>query len=80
MWQMSKAYGVRPSTFLAVEEPLAAFYLDRAVASFGMAVETDLEKVGESRKSRQAKAMAVQSRMNTWLGPEGARFRDPVRR
>jgi len=59
-----------------------AFYFDRAVFTFGSALEAELEKAGHSRgkskKSDAQIAMARQQVMAKWLGTK--RFADPVPR
>lgn len=41
-------------------------------------MESDLERAQEKRKSEKGKAMALQTRLNTWLGVNTG-FRDPAR-
>lgn len=59
-----------------------AFYFDRAIYAFGMALEADLEKAGQSRgktkKSESQIAMAKQQTLTKWLGTQ--KFADPTKR
>lgn len=67
-WQLSKSYGQKPSTIYGITEQPAAFYFDRAVATFGARLENDLAEAENKAKSDTRKAMAKQLVMNRWLG------------
>jgi hypothetical protein len=59
-----------------------AFYLDRAVFTFGTALEAELEKAGQTKgKTKRTDAQIAMARnrvLATWLGTQ--RFADPARR
>lgn len=63
------------------EQP-TAYYLDRAVYTFGSALEADLEKAGQQRgKSKRSDsqiAMAKQQVLARWLGNQ--KFAEPAKR
>jgi hypothetical protein len=65
---------------MAIDDSIVAFYVDRAVRTFGAALEADVEQAVEGRKSKQAKKMAEISRMTTWLGSGAVKLRDPLAR
>jgi hypothetical protein len=81
-WLQSQQFRCRPSEILGVTEQPAAFYFDRAVFTFGSALESELEKAGQSKgKSKKTDsqiAMARQQIMARWLGTQ--RFADPAKR
>lgn len=83
MWQQSKAFHCRPSDLLAIDDELTAYYFDRAVYTFGKALEAELDRVsqstgkGKQKKSQTQINMARSQVMNRWLGP-APRYRDPV--
>lgn len=76
-WNLSKLYKTRPSKLLAVRDELAAFYLDRAVASFGTMVENEMHRAAEGKKAKQAE-MASNMVLVKWI-PElmAGKFREP---
>lgn len=63
------------------EQP-TAYYLDRAVYTFGSALEAELERTGQTRgKSKMTEsqiAMAKQQVLARWLGTQ--KFADPAKR
>jgi hypothetical protein len=81
-WQQSKAFHCRPSELLHIEDELTAYYFDRAIFTFGKAVEAELERVsqqgkGKSKRTQAQINMARQQVLNRWVG--GPRqFRDPA--
>lgn len=67
---------------LQLGDSVTAFYFDRAIYTFGSALEADLERAsqsgkGKNRKSDSQIAMARQQVMSRWLGTQ--RFADPAR-
>jgi hypothetical protein len=73
---MSKDYQTRPSEILDIDDPFAAFCLDRAVHDFGSAVESALSDVeGKTKKEIQVKSDRV---LRKWLDMP-LQYRDPVR-
>ena len=81
-WRQSKEFRCRPSELLHIDEELIAYYLDRAVYTFGRAVESDLDAAGQSRgkhkKSEAQVAMARQQVMARWLGTQ--QYQNPPQR
>lgn len=77
MWQLAKAYSSRPSELLALGDPLAAYYLDRAVAKFGMTVDAELDRAEADAKNRKAAERKRQLVLARHLGHAGA-FADPA--
>jgi hypothetical protein len=68
---------------MGVTDQPAAFYLDRAVFTFGSALEAELDQVSQTKgKKKQSEgqiALARQQVMARWLGTK-RRFADPVKR
>lgn len=60
---------------MQIDEPLAAYYLDRAVMAFGSRLELELEKSEQGKKSDTQRAMARGMVLNRWLGVTA--FADP---
>lgn len=72
---MAKAYRTRPSEILCIEDPFAAFCLDRAVHDFGSALEAALSDVeGKTKKEIEVKSDRV---LRKWLDMP-LQYRDPV--
>jgi hypothetical protein len=68
---------------MGVTDQPTAYYLDRAIYTFGSALEADLEKAGSSgggkhKRSEQQIAMAKQMVLNRWLGTQ--KFAEPAKR
>lgn len=67
---------------MGVTDQPTAFYLDRAIYTFGMALEEELEQAsqsrGRARKTETQIAMARQQILARWLGTQ--RFADPASR
>jgi hypothetical protein len=62
-----------------IEHPVQQFYFDRAVWTFGTAVENDLEKAGEKAKKPKAAEQARLKVLVRWLGTEAVGgFRQPT--
>jgi len=75
---MSKATGTRPSDLIAVEnDPLAAFCFDRAVFSFGSALQGEINAV-EGRNESERKNR-LDTLLRRWLPDSTAskKFADP---
>lgn len=69
---------------MGIEEQPLAYYFNRAVFTFGKALEGELDRVsqqtgkGKQRKSQQQINMARTQVLRRWLGGgEAQRFRDP---
>lgn len=67
-WSQAKTYSCRPSELLGIEDRLAAYYLDRAVALFGSRVDRELEEARQNAKNPQRAQLATNSVMQRWLG------------
>lgn len=83
MWEtfnLAAQAQISPSEILGVdrsEEPWAAYCLDRAVTTFGTAVQSELDAVeGKTTKEIEMKRQRVLNR----FFPQGERFRDPGKR
>jgi hypothetical protein len=87
MWHLSQAYGNPPSVLLALREsdPLASFYLDRAVMHFGRGLEADLDKALDQGKRKKPFTATERARKRAevferWFDEKQSRqFRDPQR-
>lgn len=84
-FQLSKHYRCRASELLAIEDPLVAYQLDRAVYFFGSALQSELDAVeGENKQDIERKRLRVISK---WLpkavdasGTSKGGFADPASR
>jgi hypothetical protein len=65
--------------YLTVDDPLAAFFFDKAVGTFGSLVEQAMHQAGEGKSGKKAE-LAVHMALETWLGPQRGKpaFRDPA--
>lgn len=81
-WTQAKQFRRSPSEILGLTDQPMAYYFDRAVFTFGRALEAELEQAAESRgktkKTASQVAMARQTVMARWLKLQ--RFADPVPR
>lgn len=81
---MSKTLHTRPSEFLQVTDPLAALHFDRAVVTFGQALDHALDKAVTPKKkgkklSEAQRNYKIATELEKWLGITGIkRFRDPM--
>lgn len=75
-WRLSKTYQQLPSQIYGVEDSLASYCFDRAVATFGIAVEQDIEEATDGKKKKAAEASASMVRAR-WLGTD-MKFANPV--
>ena len=75
---MSKTYHSRPSELYGIQHPVQAFFFDRAVFTFGSAIENDLKESTRKAK-KQEQADRIRDRvMAKWLGPTTPGvYRDP---
>lgn len=83
VWQQSKTYKTKPSELMHIEDEVTAYYLDRAVFTFGTALEAELDKAGQTKgkqkKSQTQVQMAKQMVLNRWLSDPGEqKFADPA--
>lgn len=67
-FQLAKTYGCRPSDLLGITEQPTAYYLDRAVAVFGIHLENELEKAEQKGKSARSKQMKKNMVLHKYLG------------
>jgi hypothetical protein len=82
VWNLARAYRTTPSDFLNIDDPIAATYLDQAIATYGMRVENAITEAVGDKTGPQAK-MASDMTLALWLGEEGKpqqaqKFRDPA--
>jgi len=70
---------VRPSSIYELKG-LEAYYFDRAVTTFGLAVEAAMDEAAKGAKSTEKAERARQDELNRWLGVEReeTRFADPA--
>jgi hypothetical protein len=85
MWNLSKSYNTRPSSFLGIERVLDAYWFDRAVMHFGTKLEQALENSVSQGKRKQPlsdaqKYARTQDTLAKWLGTDVVkkRYRDPM--
>lgn len=78
MWKMAQEWRRRPSEFLDIQDPLVAYYFDRAIYVFGTAVENDMEEQRGKAKDSKKGDQAAQRAFNKWINPAPERFRDPL--
>jgi hypothetical protein len=75
---MSKTYHSRPSELYGISHPVQAFFFDRAVFTFGTAVENDLKESTRKAKKQEQVDRIRDRVMAKWLGPTTPGvFRDP---
>lgn len=75
-FQTCKTYRCLPSQYLGIVEQPTAYFLDRAVSTFGTRLEAELEKVSTGKKKSEMQIkMARTMVLNRWLGLSG--FADP---
>lgn len=83
-YQMGKAHRVRPSVIYAIDDELVAWSFDRAVTTFGSALENKLHQVTEKSKNRTSGQRKAQQELDKWLSSADTkaapgRFRDPMK-
>lgn len=83
LWQtynLAKTWGCRPSELMGITSDWTAFCFDRAVATFGNALQNELDSVeGKNNKTIRSKREQV---LRKWI-PEARstrRFKDPGKR
>ena len=77
---MSKAWQTRPSEFYFIRDEVTAWCFDRAVTTFGMAVEDDITTSTRKAKTDKAAQATAQRVLQKWLRAKGdtkGMFRDP---
>lgn len=74
---MSKAWGIRPSELAGVVDEVQAYFVDRAVFTFGTHVQAELEEAAAGAKNKQQSANRQQAVLSKYLNIE-RKFRDPA--
>lgn len=74
---MAQAYRCRPSEILQIDEPLTAFYLDRAVHTFGGRVQQEIDSLQGLPEQKQRLKLAIIN--NKWLGMNSFASPKPTR-
>lgn len=77
VWQLSKNYRCRPSDLLNITHPVQAFYLDRAVWTFGTSLEGALAECEDGKKKAPQIKAAKQRVLTRWLELGPQKFRAP---
>lgn len=83
LYRLAKTWRTRPSELIAVEDELAKFCLDRAVATFGLALENELNSVHfkddkDGKKAERKRAQILRKWLpETMKASTGTGFRDP---
>ncbi len=82
-WTASQKMRCRPSDLLRLSDGVLAYYFDRAVWTFGSAIQSEMDEA--ERKSKSSKSLPARQRMilNKWVPPPGGatakgRFKDPA--
>jgi len=75
---MAEAYHRTPSELLKIQNPLHAYFLDRAVFYFGVAIDADMERSTRDAKNEKMRVVKQNMVFNRWKITEGSRgYRDP---
>lgn len=74
---MATKFQSRPSEHLNIEHPVAAFYFDRAIYTFGSLLEADMEDEVGKVKDEKGQKRAAQRVLNRWMGEGQQRFASP---
>lgn len=79
-WVLAKTLHQRPSEIYFVVDELAAWCFDRAVTTFGLAVEGAIEKATAKAKTMEEAKRKGKRELDKWLREpdEGPKFRDPA--
>lgn len=81
---MAKQLGTRPSDLYGIEEEVTAWSFDRAVLTFGNALESKLQIVARSSKRQKEAERKVERELQKWLSSADdktktkRRFADPM--
>lgn len=70
----------RPSDIYFINDELAAWSFDRAVVTFGLAVEAAIDKATSKAKTMEESRRKAQRELEKWLREpgEGPKYRDPA--
>lgn len=81
---MAKQLGIRPSELYGIDDEVTAWSFDRAVLTFGNALESKLQIVARSAKKQKEAERRVQRELDKWLSSadsqasKARRFADPM--
>lgn len=82
---MGKQLRTRPSEIYGIDDELTAWCFDRAIQTFGQALENRLHEIGEKAKNRKQGQMKAHQEIQKWLSSGDTkaqrgqgRFRDPM--
>lgn len=67
IWSICKAYQCRPSELLGIEG-MEGFFLDRAIATWGIGLDAAIDRARESRNTPRQQQMAISMVMKRWVG------------
>lgn len=76
-WRAAKSFRCLPSEYLKINDPLTAFYFDRATFTFGTAIENQLAEARQGKGSDASKQMKSKMILAKWLGDAAAGFAKP---
>lgn len=69
---------MRPSELYKIRDELSGFYFDRAVTTFGLALEADLDRSSKNAKTTRQTERLREKTLNNWLDIKSQQFRDPA--
>jgi len=81
---MAKQMGIRPSSLYNIEGELEQWCFDRAVQTFGNALESKLQLIAKASKNQKSADRKVNQEADKWLssadapGKTTGRFADPA--
>lgn len=80
---MAKQLGIRPSELYEIDEEVTAWSFDRAVLTFGNALESKLQIVARNSKRQKEAERKVERELQKWLSSADSkttrrRFADPM--
>lgn len=81
---MAKQLGIRPSELYEIDEEVTAWSFDRAVLTFGNALESKLQILARSAKKQKEAERKVDRELTKWLSSADdpntkvRRFADPM--
>lgn len=80
---MAKQLGIRPSDLYEVDEEVAAWSFDRAVLTFGNALESKLQLIARNAKRQKEAERKIDRELQKWLSSADPkttrrRFADPM--
>ena len=86
MWEafsLGKQLKTRPSEIYGIEDELTAWSFDRAVQTFGSALENRLHEVTKKARNQAAASRKANQELDKWLASADTkavpgRFRDPM--